>query len=110
MVGELVTGEDGAERTHYRNLSSCLTLVSVSHGKQLIVVEDLKHQDRLHDVQQAMVDRHDSQHGLCTLGSVMSLFTPQKNSTDADPAKAHEAPADNFCRCTGYRLILNAVE
>ncbi|MCR3833200.1 2Fe-2S iron-sulfur cluster-binding protein, partial [Pseudomonas aeruginosa] len=86
VVGELVTGEDGAERIRYRSLNSCLTFVSALHGKQLITVEDLKHQDRLHDVQQAMVDCHGSQCGFCTPGFVMSLFALQKNSAGADPA------------------------
>ncbi|WP_132646186.1 2Fe-2S iron-sulfur cluster-binding protein, partial [Pseudomonas aeruginosa] len=110
VVGELVTGEDGAERIRYRSLNSCLTFVSALHGKQLITVEDLKHQDRLHDVQQAMVDCHGSQCGFCTPGFVMSLFALQKNSAGADPAKAHEALAGNLCRCTGYRPILDAAE
>ncbi|VFT13846.1 xanthine dehydrogenase [Pseudomonas aeruginosa] len=76
----------------------------------MITVEDLKHQDRLHDVQQAMVDCHGSQCGFCTPGFVMSLFALQKNSAGADPAKAHEALAGNLCRCTGYRPILDAAE
>ncbi|MCO2242604.1 2Fe-2S iron-sulfur cluster binding domain-containing protein, partial [Pseudomonas aeruginosa] len=45
VVGELVTGEDGAERIRYRSLNSCLTFVSALHGKQLITVEDLKQQN-----------------------------------------------------------------
>ncbi|MGC3646029.1 2Fe-2S iron-sulfur cluster-binding protein, partial [Pseudomonas aeruginosa] len=75
--------EDGADRIRYRRLNSCLTFVSALLGKQLITVEDLKHQDRQHDVQQAMVDCHGSQCGFCTPGYVMSLFALQKNSAGA---------------------------
>lgn len=108
VVGELVD-----DRLRYRTLNSCLTFVSALHGKQLISVEDLKDQGRLHSVQQAMVDCHGSQCGFCTPGFVMSLFALQKNAgavNEYDPHQAHEALAGNLCRCTGYRPILEAAE
>ncbi len=108
VVGELV-----GDRLRYRTLNSCLTFVSALHGKQLISVEDLKDQGRLHSVQQAMVDCHGSQCGFCTPGFVMSLFALQKNAgtvNEYDPHQAHEALAGNLCRCTGYRPILEAAE
>ncbi|SEI79703.1 xanthine dehydrogenase small subunit [Pseudomonas sp. NFR16] len=113
VVGELSTDEQGQDHLSYRSLNSCLTFVAALHGKQLISVEDLKHQGRLHSVQQAMVDCHGSQCGFCTPGFVMSLFALQKNSsqTDSDQekqAQAREALAGNLCRCTGYRPILAA--
>jgi xanthine dehydrogenase small subunit len=113
VVGDLV-GAEGAERIRYRTLNSCLTFVSALHGKQLIVVDDLKHRGELHGVQQAMVDCHGSQCGFCTPGFVMSLFALQKNSAGETPeerkAEAYEALAGNLCRCTGYRPILDAAE
>ena len=109
VVGELHSDEQG-ERIRYRSLNACLTFVSSLHGKQLISVEDLKHQGQLHSVQQAMVECHGSQCGFCTPGFVMSLFALQKNSDAPDRDKAHEALAGNLCRCTGYRPILAAAE
>ncbi|WP_297838849.1 xanthine dehydrogenase small subunit [Pseudomonas sp.] len=110
VVGELNLGDDGQEQLRYRSLNSCLTFVASLHGKQLISVEDLKHQGQLHSVQKAMVDCHGSQCGFCTPGFVMSLFALQKNSSQADSHQAHEALAGNLCRCTGYRPILAAAE
>ncbi|MBS7660805.1 xanthine dehydrogenase small subunit [Pseudomonas lalucatii] len=106
----VVVGELDGERIRYRTLNSCLTFVSSLHGKQLITVEDLKHQGRLHSVQQAMVDCHGSQCGFCTPGFVMSLFALQKNSNGYDKAETMEALAGNLCRCTGYRPIIDAAE
>lgn len=105
VVGELV-GED----IRYRTLNSCLTFVSALHGKQLITVEDLKHEARLHPVQQAMADCHGSQCGFCTPGFVMSLFALDKNSPQYSQPKTLEALAGNLCRCTGYRPIIAAAE
>ncbi len=106
----VVVGELDGERVRYRTLNSCLTFVSALHGKQLISVEDLKHQGQLHSVQQAMVDCHGSQCGFCTPGFVMSLFALQKNSNGFDKAETMEALAGNLCRCTGYRPIVDAAE
>ncbi|MGE8505575.1 MAG: xanthine dehydrogenase small subunit [Pseudomonas sp.] len=105
VVGELI-----GDRVRYRTLNSCLTFVSSLHGKQLITVEDLKHQGKLHSVQQAMVDCHGSQCGFCTPGFIMSLFALQKNSSGYDKGATMEALAGNLCRCTGYRPIIDAAE
>lgn len=110
VLGELQVDEQGREQIAYRSLNACLTFVSALHGKQLISVEDLKHQGQLHSVQKAMVDCHGSQCGFCTPGFVMSLFALQKNSETADSHQAHEALAGNLCRCTGYRPILAAAQ
>ena len=110
VVGELQSDADGQQQLRYRSVNSCLTFVASLHGKQLLSVEDLKHQGQLHSVQKAMVECHGSQCGFCTPGFVMSLFALQKNSQHADPHQAHEALAGNLCRCTGYRPILAAAE
>ncbi|PHN48289.1 Ferredoxin:molybdopterin dehydrogenase, FAD-binding:-binding:CO dehydrogenase [Pseudomonas syringae pv. atrofaciens] len=110
VVGELHSDADGEQTLRYRSLNSCLTFMASLHGKQLISVEDLKHQGQLHSVQKAMVECHGSQCGFCTPGFVMSLFALQKNSSEADAHQAHEALAGNLCRCTGYRPILAAAE
>ncbi|SFB45665.1 xanthine dehydrogenase small subunit [Azotobacter beijerinckii] len=109
VVGELV-GEAGRERLRYRSLNACLTFVATLHGKQLLTVEDLRHDGQLHAVQQAMVDQHASQCGFCTPGVVMSLFALQKNADAPDREQACAALAGNLCRCTGYRPILAAAE
>lgn len=106
----VVIGELEGERIRYRTLNSCLTFVSSLHGKQLITVEDLRYQGKLHDVQQAMVDCHGSQCGFCTPGFVMSLFALQKNTDGYDKGQTLEALAGNLCRCTGYRPIIDAAE
>ena len=110
VVAELHSDDAGKDSLRYRSLNSCLTFVSSLHGKQLISVEGLKHQGKLHSVQQALADCHGSQCGFCTPGFVMSLFALQKNTDAPDLHKAQEALAGNLCRCTGYRPILAAAD
>ncbi|NIB40946.1 xanthine dehydrogenase small subunit [Pseudomaricurvus alkylphenolicus] len=105
VIAELVNGD-----LRYKSLNACIGLMPSLHGKQLITVEDLKDGDRLHPVQQAMVDHHGSQCGFCTPGFVMSLFALHKNFPNPDQHQTLEALAGNLCRCTGYRAILDAAK
>lgn len=95
-------------KLRYDSINACITPVSALHGKQLITVEDLRHQGQLHDVQQAMVDHHASQCGFCTPGIVMSLFALQKSAASANDEHIRQALGGNLCRCTGYRPIIDA--
>jgi xanthine dehydrogenase small subunit len=106
----VVVAELDGDALRYRTLNACLTFVSALHGKQLITVEDLKQDDKLHSTQQAMADCHGSQCGFCTPGFVMSMFAMQKNTDGYDKETASEALAGNLCRCTGYRPIYEAAE
>jgi len=101
------------DRLIYRSLNTCITFVENLHGKQLVTVEYLACEDKLHPVQQAMVDCHGSQCGFCTPGFVMSLYALWQNkksvSTDPSPRKViNEYLGGNLCRCTGYQPIINA--
>lgn len=108
----VVLGELNAEQAglNYRAINSCITLLGALQGKQLITVECLAQAERLHPVQQAMVDCHGSQCGFCTPGFVMSMFALWKEQ----PAPNHEqidiALGGNLCRCTGYKPIIQAVQ
>ena len=62
------------DRLVYVPVNACIALVGQVDGADLISVEDLVHEGRLHPVQQALVDFHGSQCGFCTPGFVMSLF------------------------------------
>ncbi|EHD23817.1 MULTISPECIES: xanthine dehydrogenase small subunit [Brenneria] len=100
--------EPDGDRLRYRSINACLTFVSELHGKQLITVEDLRQNGKLHSVQQAMVDCHGSQCGFCTPGVVMSIFCLQKSGDDYPRGEILQALAGNLCRCTGYRPIMAA--
>jgi xanthine dehydrogenase small subunit len=104
----VVIVESVAGKLRYKSLNACISLLPSLHGKQLITVEDLQDGDRLHPVQQAMVDFHGSQCGFCTPGFIMSLFALHKNFPDPTQHQTLEALAGNLCRCTGYRAIVDA--
>lgn len=104
----VVIAEAEKNKLVYRSANACITNVGSLHGKQLITVEDLKKDNQLHAVQQAMVDCHGSQCGFCTPGFIMSMFALRKNNATSDQHKIVESLGGNLCRCTGYKPIVEA--
>ncbi len=125
VIGEL--GDREGELT-LATVNACIQFLPTLHGKALFTVEDLKDQvkppvvdrsphakhpvQRLHPVQQAMVECHGSQCGFCTPGFVMSLWSTYEHHQTAATQPTRQQLADdlsgNLCRCTGYRPILDA--
>ena len=97
---------DGA--LSYEPVNACILLLGQVDGAEVLTVEDLAEGQRLHPVQQAMVDHHGSQCGFCTPGIVMSLLALYHQREAATYAGVCDALAGNLCRCTGYRPIIDA--
>jgi xanthine dehydrogenase small subunit len=108
VVGEL----DGAGALALKPVNACIRFLPTLDGKALFTVEDVAVGDRLHPVQQAMVDCHGSQCGFCTPGFVMSMWACYERHQGAGTRPTRQQLADdlagNLCRCTGYRPILDA--
>ncbi|MGB7336906.1 MAG: xanthine dehydrogenase small subunit [Salaquimonas sp.] len=96
----------------YEPVNACILLLGQIDGCDLITVDDLADGEKLHPVQQAMVDVHASQCGFCTPGFVMSLFTMHhsvhRNGEAVTRKSINDWVAGNLCRCTGYRPIADA--
>ena len=100
---------DGDDGVTWQPVNSCILLLGMIDGAEIVAVEDLASPDgTLHPVQRAMVDLHASQCGFCTPGFVMSLFTLYHAGLRADRAVVNDWLAGNLCRCTGYRPIADA--
>ena len=97
---------DGA--LSYEPVNACILLLGQVDGSEVLTVEDLAEGDRLHPVQQAIVDHHGSQCGFCTPGIVMSLLALYHQREPATYQGVCDALAGNLCRCTGYRPIIDA--
>ena len=104
----VVLGEVHDSRMIYKAVNACILFLGQIHGKELITVEDLAEGEKLHPVQQAMVDLHASQCGFCTPGFVMSLFALGHAKTSVKREDVTTAIAGNLCRCTGYKPIIDA--
>lgn len=103
-LGRLVEG-----KLVYQPVNSCIQLLGMIDGCELVTVEDLTQDERLHPVQAALVEFHGSQCGFCTPGFVMSLFSLyHAEGAEKSRKTVVEWLAGNLCRCTGYRPIVDA--
>lgn len=103
-----VLDQDAAGGPAWRSVNSCLLLLPMLHGRQVVTVEGLADGPSLHPVQQAMVDCLGSQCGYCTPGVVMTMFEAcYRKDLDTDD-KVTDQMCGTLCRCTGYRPIRDA--
>ncbi len=93
-----------------RAVLSCLTLALDATGVQITTIEGVSQGEALDPIQQAFVDHGAVQCGFCTPGMILTakeLLTKQKQPS---LAQIKQALSGNFCRCTGYTKIVEAIE
>lgn len=98
---------DAKGRPVWRAFNSCLTPLALMQGREVVTVEGLGG-DKLHPVQQCMVENHGSQCGYCTPGIIMSLFEGYHRKDLDREWQLDDQLCGNLCRCTGYRPIREA--
>jgi xanthine dehydrogenase molybdopterin binding subunit/xanthine dehydrogenase small subunit len=100
---------DAAGRATYRAINSCIALVPMFAGREIVTVDGLARAGgELHPVQAQMVDKYGSQCGYCTPGFVVSLFEAYYRPDCREPWQISDQLCGNLCRCTGYRPIRDA--
>ena len=88
---------------------SCLVLAAQAEGHEIVTVEGLADDRRLHKVQEAFVAAGAVQCGFCTPGLVVAAADLLKRNVYPSDDDIREALSGNLCRCTGYAKIFDAV-
>ena len=89
---------------------SCLVFAVQAEGSEVSTVEGEASADgELSPVQAALRDCHGLQCGFCTPGFVMSITALLRDNPHPTDEEIREGLSGNFCRCTGYQGIINAV-
>ena len=88
---------------------SCLVLAAQAEGHEVVTVEGLASDGRLHRVQEAFVATGAVQCGFCTPGFVVAAADLLQRKPDPNEDEIREALSGNLCRCTGYAKIFDAV-
>jgi carbon-monoxide dehydrogenase small subunit len=88
---------------------ACLVLAAQADGHDVVTVEGLAENGRLHRVQDAFVATGAVQCGFCTPGLVVAAADLLEHTPDPTDDQIREALSGNLCRCTGYAKIFDAV-
>lgn len=99
---------DSGGKPAYRAINSCIALIPMVAGREVVTVEGLAEGEKLHPVQACMVENYGSQCGYCTPGFVVSMFEAYYRGDCRTPAQVNDQLCGNLCRCTGYRPIRDA--
>lgn len=89
---------------------SCIIFAVQTDGHEIQTVESLGTPENLHPVQEAFIEKHAMQCGFCTPGFLMSIVDFLGNKPNPTDEEILEAVDGNFCRCTGYVNIVEAVK
>jgi carbon-monoxide dehydrogenase small subunit len=89
---------------------SCLILAVQAEGSSVVTVEGLSTDDALTPLQTAFRKHHALQCGFCTPGMLMAAQDLLKQQPEPDRERIREHLSGNYCRCTGYQAIIDAVE
>src|SRR5438477_10654368 len=91
-------------------VKSCTVFAVQADGAEILTVEGLEKDGKLHPIQAAFGESYGLQCGYCTPGLMLS--TAQLLSTTSQPSEAQirKAIAGNTCRCTGYQNIFKAIQ
>jgi len=88
---------------------SCITPVSSTLGKDILTIEGLERDGKLHPLQQAFLDNQAFQCGYCTPGMIMSALALLNTYPDPSEDQIVTAMDGNICRCGTYLRIVRAI-
>jgi aerobic-type carbon monoxide dehydrogenase small subunit (CoxS/CutS family) len=93
-----------------RAISSCLMLAVQAEGAEIVTVEGLSAEGRLHPVQQAFIEHAAFQCAYCTPGFILTTVALLAEIPQPDAEAIREYLSGNLCRCGSYVNILAAVQ
>jgi aerobic carbon-monoxide dehydrogenase small subunit len=89
---------------------ACLLLAVQANGKAVQTIEGLSDSGEIADLQAAFRDRNALQCGYCTPGMLMAAQDLLRRQPEPSREQIREHLSGNYCRCTGYQAIVDAVD
>lgn len=93
-----------------KSVKSCMLLTYQAEGHDLLTIEGLAKDGKLHPIQEAYWDNHGLQCGYCTPGMIISSMYLLKTNPDPTEEEIRRGIEGNLCRCTGYVNIVKAIK
>jgi len=88
---------------------SCLMFAVQADGAEIMTVEGLARDGKLHPIQEAFQENHGLQCGFCTPGMLMTAYHFLQENPDPTEEEVRVAVAGVLCRCTGYKQVVDSV-
>ena len=92
-----------------RSINSCCMLAAQANGSDLLTIEGLAQNGKLHPIQEAFAEEGAAQCGYCTPGFIMRAYAFLQDNPQPTEEDVRAALAGNICRCTGYVKPVAAV-
>ena len=93
-----------------RSAKSCTIFAVQADGCSVMTIEGLAADGKLHPLQESFWAEHGLQCGYCTPGMIMSAVNLLKDNPSPSEQEIRDGISGNFCRCTGYQHIVNAIQ
>jgi carbon-monoxide dehydrogenase small subunit len=93
-----------------RSAKACTIFAVQADGSEVTTIEGLARHGQLHPLQEGFWEEHGLQCGYCTPGMIMSGVNLLNENPSPDEQQIREGISGNFCRCTGYQHIVNAIQ
>jgi carbon-monoxide dehydrogenase small subunit len=93
-----------------RPIKSCTMFAVQAHGKEIMTVEGLEQNGKLHPLQEGFIHEHGLQCGYCTPGMLMTSYAFLQRHPAPTEGEIRQAISGNLCRCTGYVNIVKSIE
>lgn len=91
-------------------VNSCLVLAVEAQGKDIVTIEGLAQDGKLHPIQEAFIEYGGLQCGFCTPGIILATKTFLDENPEPTEQEIMGALQGHLCRCTGYVQIIESVE
>lgn len=93
-----------------KTVKSCTMFAVQADGTDLLTVEGLFQEGKLHPLQEGFKQEHGLQCGFCTPGMLMSTYALLQQNARPTESDIRWGISGNLCRCTGYQNIVKAVQ
>jgi len=115
LIGSHVGCEHGVcgactVRVDGKIVRGCLMLAVQADGRRIDTIEGLSDSGEIAELQHAFHERNALQCGFCTPGMLIAAHDIVVNHRDAKREQIRERLSGNYCRCTGYHAIVDAVQ
>ncbi len=89
-------------------VTSCVVPATKAQGAEVLTIEGLSKEGKLHPIQETFIEADAIQCGFCTPGLIMRLYAVLTKDPHASEEVLKEAINKHLCRCTGYETIWDA--